>query len=112
MRRNFSFGSVLISACLLIACSVFVFSCKVKRGGMEVVNPDKFPQAQVPDMIDNQVDAAKYYALNYWKEFLDHNRLLQLEYSKDSTGVLGVSGSLTTKVTVMNNLRHGKRGSG
>lgn len=94
MRRKFSFCSVLISACFLIACSVFVFSCKGKRGGMEVVNPDKFPQVQVPDMIDNQVDAAKYYALNYWKEFLDHNRLLQLEYSKDSTGVLGVSGKV------------------
>jgi hypothetical protein len=94
MRRNFSFGSVLISCCLLISCSIFIFSCKGKKGAMDMVSLNKFPQVQVPDMIDNQVDAAKYYALNYWKDFLDPNRLLQLEYSKDTSGVLGVSGKV------------------
>lgn len=85
----------LVALVLLSVASLPLDSCgNRKKAEMEVISPDRFPFVQVPDMIDTKEDAAKYYALNYWKDFLDENRLLQVEYSKDSTGVLGVSGKV------------------
>lgn len=59
---------------LLLACVAFLVACTSGQTNRVKIE-NEFPSVKVPGMITSQEDAVKYVVKNYWRQFLDSDRL-------------------------------------